>query len=76
MTLTEFRRALERDGIPFDKFREEVRTEIILSRLREREVDNKISVAESEIDNFICRPEGGEGPVCRIQPLAHSHPAA
>ena len=30
-----------------------MRTEIILARLREREVDNKISVAESEIDNFI-----------------------
>ena len=53
MPLTEFRRTLERDGIPFNKFREEVRTEIILARLREREVDNKISVAESEIDNFM-----------------------
>ena len=36
MPLMEFRRTLERDGIPFDKFREEVRTEIILARLRER----------------------------------------
>lgn len=53
MPLMQFRRTLERDGIPFDKFREEVRMEIILSRLREREVDNKINVAESEIDNFI-----------------------
>ena len=53
MPLMQFRSALERDGIPFEKFREEVRVEIILSRLREREVDNKINVAESEIDNFI-----------------------
>src|SRR3990170_4452228 len=53
MPLTEFRRMLERDGVPFNKFREEVRAEVILARLREREVDNKISVAESEIDNFI-----------------------
>lgn len=53
MPLMQFRNALERDGIPFEKFREEVRVEIILSRLREREVDNKINVAESEIDNFI-----------------------
>ena len=60
MPLTEFRRALERDGIPFDKFREEVRTEIILTRLREREVDNKISVAESEIDNFIADHKEGK----------------
>ena len=60
MPLTEFRRTLERDGIPFDKFREEVRTEIILARLREREVDNKISVAESEIDNFIADHKEGQ----------------
>lgn len=53
LSLTDFRRTLERDGIPFNKFREEVRTEIILSRLREREVDNKISITESEVDNFI-----------------------
>jgi peptidyl-prolyl cis-trans isomerase SurA len=62
MPLTEFRRALERDGIPFDKFREEVRTEVILSRLREREVDNKISVAESEIDNFIADQKEAKNP--------------
>jgi len=60
MPLAEFRRALERDGIPFDKFREEVRTEIILARLREREVDNKIVVAESEIDNFIADHKEGK----------------
>jgi len=53
MSLTQFRAALEQDGIPFEKFRDEVRVEIILSRLREREVDDKISVAESEIDSFI-----------------------
>ena len=27
----------ERDGVPFDKFREEVRNEILISRLRERD---------------------------------------
>lgn len=57
MSLAEFRRALESDKIPFDKFREEVRTEITLSRLREREVDNKISVAENEIDNLLAEQQ-------------------
>jgi peptidyl-prolyl cis-trans isomerase SurA len=60
LSLTEFRRTLERDGIPFDKFREDVRTEIVLSRLREREVDNKITVAESEIDNFLADQVDGK----------------
>ena len=53
MSLPQFREALERDRIPFPKFREELRREIILSRLRDREVDNRLSVSESEIDLFM-----------------------
>ncbi|MEK6592212.1 MAG: peptidylprolyl isomerase [Pseudomonadota bacterium] len=53
LLLPQLRTAIESDGIPFDKFREDIRDEIILARLREREVSNKIVVTESEIDNFI-----------------------
>lgn len=53
VSLTEFRRALERDGIQFDRFREEIRNEVLLSRLREREVDNRIVVTDNEIDYFL-----------------------
>jgi peptidyl-prolyl cis-trans isomerase SurA len=53
MSLAEFRGALERDGVPFDSFRQEVREQIILTRLREREVDDKIQVSDSEIDLFL-----------------------
>lgn len=53
MSLPQFREALERDRIPFPKFREELRREIILSRLRDREVDNRVTVSESEIDLFM-----------------------
>ena len=53
MSLTQFRQALERDGIRFDKFREEIRDQILLSRLREREVDDRIVVTDNEIDYFL-----------------------
>lgn len=53
LTLAQFREALQKDGIPFAKFREDVRQEITLSRVREREVDNKIVIGESEIDNYL-----------------------
>ena len=53
LSLTEFRQRLERDGVRFDKFREELRDEILISRLREREVNSKITVSEGEIENFI-----------------------
>ena len=53
MTLADFRAALERDGLAFDTFRREVREQIALTRLREREVDDKIQVSDSEIDLFL-----------------------
>lgn len=49
----QLRQVLEKDGIPFTKFREDIRTEIVITRLREREVDNKIVVTDGEIDNFL-----------------------
>ncbi len=51
--LTEFRAALEAEGMNFRKFREDIRREILLARLREREVDNRINVTEAEIDNLL-----------------------
>jgi peptidyl-prolyl cis-trans isomerase SurA len=53
LSLADFRSALERDGLPFDLFRQDVREQIVLTRLREREVDDKIQVSDSEIDLFL-----------------------
>ncbi|HEU4709811.1 MAG TPA: peptidylprolyl isomerase [Methylophilaceae bacterium] len=53
MDVPEFRKTLEEQGIPFATFREDIRNEILLARLREREVDNRINVTEAEIDNFL-----------------------
>jgi peptidyl-prolyl cis-trans isomerase SurA len=61
LSLTEFRKMLERDGIRFDKFREELRDEILISRLREREVNGKITVSEGEIDNFLAEQSQKKG---------------
>lgn len=53
LSVSQFREALEADGISYRKFREDIRNEIILARLREREVDNRIVVTEAEIDNLL-----------------------
>ena len=53
LTLATFRQAIERDGVQFDRFREEVRRQIVLQRLREREVDERIEVSETEIDLYL-----------------------
>jgi peptidyl-prolyl cis-trans isomerase SurA len=49
----QFRQALEKDGIVFAKFREEIREEMTIARVREREVENKIIISEGEIDNYL-----------------------
>jgi peptidyl-prolyl cis-trans isomerase SurA len=53
LTLTEFADALAKDGVSMGKFRGDIRNEITIARLREREVDSRINVSESEIDNFL-----------------------
>ncbi len=49
----EFRAKLESEGIDYKKFREEIRNEIISTRLREREVESKIVISENEVDNYL-----------------------
>ena len=68
--VAEFRAALESDGISFRKFREDIRSEIILARLREREVDNRINVTEAEIDNFLTT-QSSRGEIRDEYELAH-----
>jgi peptidyl-prolyl cis-trans isomerase SurA len=53
LSVQELRGLIEKDGVNFTKYREEIRDEIVLVRLREREVENKIQIADSEVDNFL-----------------------
>jgi peptidyl-prolyl cis-trans isomerase SurA len=53
MSVDEFKDILEKDGIPLRKFREDIRSEITIARVREREVDNKLNISEGEIDNYL-----------------------
>jgi peptidyl-prolyl cis-trans isomerase SurA len=53
LTVEEFKAALEKDGIPIRKFREDIRSEITIARLKEREVDNRVTISEGEVDNYL-----------------------
>jgi peptidyl-prolyl cis-trans isomerase SurA len=53
LSLDQFRVAVEREGISYAKYREDMRNEITVQRLREREVDSRISVSDAEVDNFL-----------------------
>ncbi|MFN2644964.1 MAG: peptidylprolyl isomerase [Burkholderiales bacterium] len=53
MTLADFRRALEADGVAFDAWRNDIRQQMTMARLREREVENRVQVTDSEVDLFL-----------------------
>lgn len=53
LSLTDFADALAKDGISMRKFRSDIKSEITIARLRDREVDSRINVSESEIDNYL-----------------------
>jgi peptidyl-prolyl cis-trans isomerase SurA len=49
----EFRKVLEREGIAYANYREDIRRQIIVQRVREREVDSKVTVSDAEVDNYL-----------------------
>lgn len=53
MNIVDLRAHVEKDGSTWASFSEDIRTEIILQRLREREVDSKVQVAEADIDHAL-----------------------
>ena len=53
MSMQQFSAALRTDGVSIEKFRDELKNEIVLNRLREREVESRVVVTDSEIDTYM-----------------------
>jgi peptidyl-prolyl cis-trans isomerase SurA len=53
MSLQDMRNQMEKEGMTFAQFREEIRGEIMLQRLREHEVDSKIQISDAEVDTYL-----------------------
>ena len=62
-SLADFRAQLEKEGVSFKKFREEIRSEIIFARLRDREVDSKLVISDGEVENYLANQvkQAGKG---------------
>jgi peptidyl-prolyl cis-trans isomerase SurA len=54
------RQAIEDSGQSFDRFRDELRSEMLITRLREREVDTKVTATEPEIESFLRQQAASE----------------
>ena len=53
LSMADFRATVSRSGSNFDRYRETLRDDIIVTRFREREVDSQIKISDAEVDNYI-----------------------
>jgi peptidyl-prolyl cis-trans isomerase SurA len=60
LTVAEFKAKVEKEGTSFNRYKEDLRKEVISARLREREVDARVRVSELEIDNYIAEKNRGK----------------
>jgi len=55
ISLERLRAVLESDGINFNTYRENIRHEILLQRLRQRHINTRINITETEVDQFLAQ---------------------
>ena len=60
MGVEAFRNALANDGISYNAFREDMRNEITIARLKESEINNRINISEGEVDNYLTTQENSK----------------
>ena len=60
LSMEQFRQVLKKDGFEFADFRENIRREVTISRLRKIRVENKVNISEQEIDNFLNQSSKGK----------------
>jgi peptidyl-prolyl cis-trans isomerase SurA len=71
LSLDEFRRRIAAEGMDQNRLRNELRNQILLQQLREREVEARVRVSESDIDDFI-REQKSSGDLSQLElNLAH-----
>ncbi len=51
LSMPQFKEILKSEGYEFERFRDDIRQEIIVSKLRREEVDRRIQVSDREIEN-------------------------
>jgi peptidyl-prolyl cis-trans isomerase SurA len=53
MTLADLRARMQADGLDFQRYRNSLREQLLLQRLREREVNTRIQISDEDLDAFI-----------------------
>ena len=55
-TLEQFQQALAADGVSYREFREEIRTEMMVSRLQRNLINRRISISEQDVQGLLNSP--------------------
>ena len=58
MTISEFSKALEKDGLSYKEAIEQIRTEMIISRVQKFQVNNRVQISQQDIDHFLASKAG------------------
>lgn len=71
LTLEQFSQELTADGISYAAAREQIRKEMVLQRVQQGNVSQRIQVSDQEVDNFLGSPDGQQmlAPQYRVQHL-------
>ena len=70
MTVDDVRKTLARDNVSYSRYREDIRNEITIQRVREREVDSRITVSDAEVDIYLATLKAQSGGEAEYR-LAH-----
>lgn len=61
LTLAQLRDRLRSEGVDFQRFRNNIRDQIMVERVREREVQSRIQISDADIDTYLRRDRGPDG---------------
>lgn len=61
MSLSELYKTAAQDGMSQNAFREQIRSQIVIQQLMEREIGNRITVSDAEVANFLANSENLDG---------------
>ncbi|OMH32158.1 peptidylprolyl isomerase [Motiliproteus sp. MSK22-1] len=70
LTLAQFKQQLEAEGQVYREVRNQIRTEMIITQVRERIVNSRIKVSDQEIKNFLASEQGQQKTQSELH-LAH-----
>lgn len=60
LPLEQFHERLAREGLGRERFRQELRNQLLMQRLRERELESRVKVSDIDVEQYL-REEAGDG---------------